>query len=286
MESFEQFFEEHCVVGPDKRVFLGDLVALYREKHKLPPVRHYPAFSAWLSGKGFKYERNIGKNGARTVVGLGLKEEMVLAVPEKIAAEAGFYRKAYRNRPRWATRCDQCGAERIWLNWADNISLVAMQRLAKSAGWVRENGQWTCKHCVKRNAKMKTPIDAAPIPEPISPYAPPSTAAEPSIKLTYRVGEVIGQHFDESKRLYAAGWSDAKVAAETKASEAFVAKVRKEIFGELAEDPVVASIRAELGVLASTLVVVQDQLLAKFAEIEDQQKKLASRIEQLTFRKA
>jgi hypothetical protein len=71
------------------------------------------------------------------------------------------------------------------------------------------------------------------------------------IRLMVTVTEFLQEYFDKTSGRYLNDWSDGRVAEKTGAAEAFVTKVRRAAFGELAEDPELTEIRRLIDKLAA-----------------------------------
>ena len=71
----------------------------------------------------------------------------------------------------------------------------------------------------------------------------------PSPKIMRAVFEGLAAYFNEKAHLYTGGYSDLKLAKEIGTSEDFVARLRRESYGELAEDPMITSLRNAINTL-------------------------------------
>lgn len=100
----------------------------------------------------------------------------------------------------------------------------------------------------------------------------------PNPKLMRAIYEGLEAHFDEKTKRFALGWSDEKVAAEAGASVQVVQKIRREAFGELAEDPKIAELKDDIQLLR----MEADENLKRFS---DQLAKLLVRVESLSPRR-
>jgi hypothetical protein len=109
---------------------------------------------------------------------------------------------------------------------------------------------------------------AYPAPKTDTAIVTPTPTIGSDIRLTLRVGGVIEEHFDREKRLYHLGWSDERVAKETSAALDFVLKVRKEGFGELAEDPEMTRLRLDIKALEDHVTEVMVKLSGSVDEIK------------------
>lgn len=187
----------------------------------------------------------------------------------KEAGKAGFYLKRTqvgdRMEPRWTSKCICCGTERTW-NWGPNYATVSQIKNAELAGWSHSKRGLTCDECVEKEQqarrKMSSKIENLPNP-----------------KLQRKVFALLDDHFDEDKRLYRNGWTDKKIAEEAQTSEQFVATLRKGAYGELAEDPAVTALRAEIEALYAEAHKMSDELLERMAKIETKITQLHSRLD-------
>lgn len=185
----------------------------------------------------------------------------------KEAGKAGFYLKRTqvgdRMEPRWTSKCTCCGTERTW-NWGPNYATISMIQGAEAAGWSHGKREFLCEPCAEKaqqaRRKMTTKV------EPMNP------------KLQRKVFALLDDHFDEDKRLYRSGWSDKKIAEEAQTSEQFVQTLRKGAYGELAEDPAVTALRAEINALTDEAKALEDMLLDQLSKIEQKITQLHSRL--------
>jgi hypothetical protein len=65
---------------------------------------------------------------------------------------------------------------------------------------------------------------------------------EMSLKITHTIFQLLDSVFDATKRLYRSGYSDEVVAKDCGTTVEIVAKLRREVYGELAEDPRITTI--------------------------------------------
>jgi hypothetical protein len=82
----------------------------------------------------------------------------------------------------------------------------------------------------------------------------------PSPKLQRTVYALLDTVFDEEARRYKQGYSDAQVAKDCGTSEAVVAYLRHDAFGELAEDPRIAGLRDDVLQLTQLLQETMQRL--------------------------
>jgi len=128
-----------------------------------------------------------------------------------------------------------------------------------------------CQHPAPLNPPRKDELVAATIgPDP---------------KIRFKVNILLGEHFDADKRLYHADWSDARIAKELDVNPDIVGSLRKEVFGELAEDPMMTQFRRDMEALPD---LIADEYAAveerHHAELLDIKKKLDARVSDMMAR--
>jgi hypothetical protein len=96
----------------------------------------------------------------------------------------------------------------------------------------------------------------------------------PSMKITHTVFQLLDSVFDVNKRLYRAGYNDARVARDAGTTEEMVSKLRVEVYGELSEDPRIQAIKDDIELLNMQLT---ETAKANERMVRD----LQSRLEQL-----
>lgn len=192
------------------------------------------------------------------------------------AAALGFYPVRVstggpgRPATRWACKCTMCNAETSF-GWSGFIPPEMMAKNAQQAGWEYRHKKLVCPTCIasEKEGKMATKIE---------------TVANP--KLQRKVFALLDDHFNETTRLYAAGWSDKKVAEAAETSEQYVASVRKGAYGELAEDPAITAIRNEIAELNTKREKLGDEMLAKLTEMGEKITQLHVRLDGYAMKKA
>lgn len=215
------------------------------------------------------------------------------------ASRNGFVHAA---RGKWKVKCWFCGFEQT-LEWWHDKHVGRMVRKLQAQGWiVGQNVKPKCFECNKRKDGNVQKINgAAPLVHvpPLalgvgthaacvsdavmnSPAAPKGQLpANP--KLTRAIFALLEEHFDDKKRLYQDGWSDARVAKDTGASEAYVAAVRKGAFGELAEDPKVSALRGEIETLSTEIGCLRIDIVEKLKTLDTKAAKLQERVTRSSF---
>ena len=161
-------------------------------------------------------------------------------------------------RLRVAMTCHICGATDHWTAAQMVGPQTAIPKVIHM-GW-RADGKVTCPSCIaaKRNkpARKVVPMKAV--------AAIPTTApvdldqGKKHKRLTILALE---DYYDEAARRYREGRSDKTVADELDLAEGFVAKVREEFYGAMAEPDDIATFRFQIDSLQTSL----DELKSTFA---------------------
>lgn len=143
----------------------------------------------------------------------------------------------------WVVVCKVCKKEHR-ARWSPSTPPEAMVKSLRAKGWQIGNGHDPVCNCVKnrrqkmgaselRNGTALTVVGSDP-------------KSQTQAKLNRAIFGLLEDHFDDEKRLYREGWSDARVAKETGASESFVTSTRAMAFGDLAEDPKITALRDDI----------------------------------------
>lgn len=164
-----------------------------------------------------------------------------------------------------AAKCDQCGAEREWSTHTVHDPRIAVSR-AHKAGW-QTGKQLVCPTCREQAKRDKTAAKVATKKEEVQVMATqpeqekpvPSDAAKRAKRLVYMALE---DYYDDARKAYKAGHSDASIAKEIGVAEAFVAKIREEDFGPIAEP-------AEITALRNQIAKLREDGVAAFAAAEE-----------------
>lgn len=155
--------------------------------------------------------------------------------------------------------CDQCGGKEEW-RIAKLPEPDIVQRHFKVRGWIIKR-RATCPEC---NAKKEKPMATVTRiePKPAAPVAN-SDAARKNKRL---VIVALEDYFDEAARRYRDGRTDEAVAKELDLAPGFVAMVREEFYGKLAEPDEIADLReriASVTTLCTELHKRLDALIVK-----------------------
>jgi len=169
-----------------------------------------------------------------------------------------------------------CGSvlERIF---KPNHSPQFMCKNVQNKGWrVNLKKPPLCPTCYRSS---KAP---APAPAPKKEIEDMTLKASPSpipvnARLTRLVNDKLNDVFNETTRRYTEGWSDERVANETETSLLFVESYRRGAFGELAEDPGLASLRNDVDALPALFMVELDKIKAQWtAQVDELRGKIAA----------
>jgi len=144
----------------------------------------------------------------------------------------------------WEIACGQCGAKHK-AAWGPDTSPDLMVRNMRRKGWnVRDGKPPQCGSCSKPIVVNKTEL------KPMSQPAPGGASIPPvAPKIQRQIFSLLEDHFDDAKRIYRVGWSDDHVAKQVGTTTAIVERLRREAFGELAEDPKISTLRDDMEIL-------------------------------------
>lgn len=208
----------------------------------------------------------------------------------QIEADAAFYgiipTTDTQGKIRWVVTCTFCGKKNDFFRSDINDAEQIINHFRKQ-GWVfnRKEFQY-CSTIHAREAKetkrvereterieeMKHPVQPAP---PVAPV----TAIGPDPKIVRRVITLLNDHFDTERRLYEDNWSDDRVAKEAGTSLEFVTKYRKDAYGELAGDPVLLRLEADIKALDELFLGQLKSLESSFSQ---QINELRTRLQMIT----
>lgn len=164
------------------------------------------------------------------------------------------------HRVMWQIACSVCGKEERH-GWDVRTSPALMVKNMRKANWIVSKSP-VCPDC--RSKKM--PKD---LMNEASASAMVAGVIVPATKLMVEIIHKLDDVFDRERRLYAPGWSDEKVGAAIGASPEVVTRFRRDAYGELAEDPTITALRADIEALRA---VVDDEI----AKLTDRLAKLQS----------
>ena len=172
------------------------------------------------------------------------------------AARAGFAKvkgpRDHQHSVRWQIVCSACDHVET-KGWGPRTSPEIMVRNFRRAGWTVGRGiRPLCPSCgSNREAKevKDTPL------------------VGPSPKIARRVFGLLDDHFDEQTRRYRPGYSDERVAKEANTAIELVMRLRREAYGELAEDPKLTELRDDIELLRLEMADAVKPLHARLDEL-------------------
>lgn len=194
------------------------------------------------------------------------------------------------NRGRWQATCVRCGKRedcfRADLRDADQMVTHFVKR-----GWVLDRKSPVyCSTSCRREAREQAEKQRAELREKEEMKAPTTsvstvavnavagTGIGPDPKMMHRIFNLLDDHFDNVKRLYRSGWDDERIAKEGGASLEFVIKLRRDVYGELAENPEIGKLRDDIKAMDELFTSQLKKLEGSFAS---QINELRSRLEKL-----
>lgn len=171
--------------------------------------------------------------------------------------------------PSWEIACSSCGL-RFKKAWGSGISPDGMVKDLKRAGWrVSLGSKPLCATCAHARpspfaipmvasarvlaAVLEDPDAIAPDANAILKYVEEANMTDPSPRVLRPIFALLDEHFDEPSHRYREGWSDEKIAKEVGTTRDLVVKMRRESYGELADDPRIAALREEIELLRTEL---------------------------------
>jgi hypothetical protein len=191
---------------------------------------------------------------------------------EQQAAEFGFekVRLPGTRTVRWRMRCG-CGFE-VLHGWQAKTSAELMVRNMRRQGWEVEHRRTpVCPKCRKLYGKDAFKAEE----EDMSRHAAAAQLG-PDPKIARRIYAKLEDVFNDQTRLYSSGWSDEKVGVELDVSPELVTRLRREAFGELAEDPAIGSLRDDITL---TKMELDERVSGLKAEFEKKLTDLATRFD-------
>ena len=160
-------------------------------------------------------------------------------------------------RLKVALICHLCGTTDHWTAAQMVGPQTALPKVIQM-GW-RADGKVTCPACIA--AKRKKPEGKVVPMKLVTPVATAGDVDLDQMKKHKRlVILALEDYFDEASRRYREGKTDKAIADELDLSDAFVAKVREEFYGAIAEPEDVAAFRAQLDAAKQLCADLERQL--------------------------
>jgi hypothetical protein len=174
---------------------------------------------------------------------------------ESFAKEASVFGITHgfqQDRLGWFVTCG-CGSTQGF-GLATNTPSNKVISIVRSQGWaIAKKKTPICPACQKGNHEVASPTG----PDP---------------KLARKIFAALDDHFDEKRRLYSPGWTDAKIAEALSVSLAIVTSIRKSAYGELAEDPHITAFKDEIELLkmefSDSFAKLSSEFTARLARLE------------------
>lgn len=153
--------------------------------------------------------------------------------------------------------CGQCGHVKE-ISFSKRVSPdVAIPKI-RQAGWTI-TGKNKCPECSKPKRENAVKSVAAPIAK-----IDPAKASDAAKRVRRLVYQALEDYYDDAKKCYRPSFSDATIAKELGASEAFVKSVRESDFGPIAVPTEVQELCGKLDGLAGSVASFQASLDALY----------------------
>lgn len=149
-------------------------------------------------------------------------------------------------RRRWELTCGHCGKSTNHFRADVKDGAQIINHFARGK-WVlaRNRSPYCSRECAGAARLIEKEQAMSPKPNGGSPPVP----QPPNPVIMRRVITLLNDQFDMDKRLYREGYSDERIAKEAETSVDFVVMQRRGAYGELAEDPMIATLRSEVASL-------------------------------------
>lgn len=148
--------------------------------------------------------------------------------------------------------CNQCGAHEDWkLDAFPPPEILKKHFIMRGWDLARRS---RCPTCAAKKEKPKMSIVPMPKPEPVIAN---TDAAKKNKRL---VVVALEDYYDESTNRYRDQFDDVSVAKELGLSPAFVASVREEFYGKMAEPDEVTALRGEVSKLMMAAQEINSKL--------------------------
>lgn len=147
----------------------------------------------------------------------------------------------------------------------------AMPRQLAQRGWRIARRKATCPDCVTKEKNVSSHLvtraelsaepfsrqPAAPPPPAVAAVAPEREATPDAKRVHRTVMEALMSVYDDDAKRYTGGYTDARVAEETGAALAYVAKVREDYFGPIAEPAEIVALRKDHAAVIEAIAAVR-----------------------------
>jgi ribosome-binding protein aMBF1 (putative translation factor) len=191
----------------------------------------------------------------------------------------------------WDIECRECHTVSSH-GWSHRTTAELAVKNLRRAGWEVEYGKKPlCGDCRKRhragaNVVKMFDAEAVEVDEMVGAVVtlkeePASRPSGPDLKIARRIYSTLDEHFDESIKRYREGWSDRAVAEALDVSVEIVTRIRKEAYGEIAEDPRIKEMREEVEMIALGVAEVLELTQTRCDELQKQIVALGERMTKL-----
>ena len=107
----------------------------------------------------------------------------------------------------------------------------------------------------------------------------------PDPKIGRKIYGLLDSHFDDLNRTYRRGWDDTRIATEADTSVDLVTRIRREAYGELAEDPRIQVLKDDLELLRMEVTEAQNASTEKLTALFNKIGELEARCTNIKLKK-
>lgn len=157
-----------------------------------------------------------------------------------------------RGNMKARAECAVCGVHHDW-EVANRVPPERVRKHYSGLGW-HIGRRLTCPDCMKKKEKPKMSVVPIAKPEPV---AASTDAAKKNKRL---VIVALEDYFDEATKRYRDSHDDDTVAKELGLAPGFVAMVREEFYGKMAEPDEVTALRGEVSKLMAAANAITTKL--------------------------
>jgi hypothetical protein len=170
----------------------------------------------------------------------------------------------------WQFECSKCHTVEK-KGWRPAMQPEQIAAKLRQTGWLTR--PLVCIECQRKEKPMSNVTNIGPDP-----------------KIARKIYAMLDDHFNETKRVYNTGWDDAKVAKELDLSVTIVERIRREAYGELAENPEITVLKDDVAFLRlevqEAVTKITKATAATINEFNAKLVELENRLARLHIRKA
>lgn len=174
--------------------------------------------------------------------------------------------------------CVACGTVGS-INLSKRLPPQAILKMFQRRGWKMGNKTMECGDCLKiageirKINNMTKAKNVTPIPirsDPLTVTDPDPVVTEPVVNLRKQreIFDLLEEAFDEKEGCYKGGMSDKLIAETADMSVEFIAKLRREAFGEIKTDPQVIELVNRFAELHSVLKDINAKVDAAIKDLD------------------